>query len=187
MSFYPPSALSPVIAYPGKNLTSGQQLHLICGIGLNMSSDLQLKWVPPEQSLQSDLVHANFTITEVSTRDSGKWRCELWQGSTKLTSEEITLKIGECRKWEENRKYDMGMTLWPQSFTAETWFYMVHALYCKLFDHSLQNPNSVRGCWWSSAVLQPLWFSSSSSFSSFADADKYSLTTPLTFCQTMLE
>uniref|UniRef100_A0A7N6AJ67 Ig-like domain-containing protein n=1 Tax=Anabas testudineus TaxID=64144 RepID=A0A7N6AJ67_ANATE len=82
-----------IIAYPGKNLTSGQQLHLICGIGLNMSSDLQLKWVPPEQSLQSDLVHANFTITEVSTRDSGKWRCELWQGSTKLTSEEITLKI----------------------------------------------------------------------------------------------
>lgn len=175
------SVLSPVIASPGTNLTSGQQLNLTCGIGRGLSSDLQLKWIPPQKSfhpsLKSDPHPANFIIPEVTTGDNGKWRCELWQGSTRLTSEMITLKIGEYRKWEESRKYDMGMTWWPQSFTTETWFYIVHSLYCILFDVCLcclQNTNWVCGCRWSSAVLQSLSSSSSFLSSSFTGADKYS-------------
>lgn len=34
----------------------------------------------------------------VDVGDSGKWRCELWEGDSKKTSAVITLKIGEGRK-----------------------------------------------------------------------------------------
>ncbi|KAI3361156.1 hypothetical protein L3Q82_013360, partial [Scortum barcoo] len=87
---------------PETNLISGQQLNLTCGLGHPLPSDLQLKWFPPEQSslpsLTPDRHPAHLTIPEVGTGDSGKWRCELWQNSTSLSSVVIVLKIGECRK-----------------------------------------------------------------------------------------
>ncbi|XP_037309296.2 CD4-1 molecule [Pungitius pungitius] len=81
----------------GTEFVSGQQLNLTCSIGHPTPSDLQLKWVPPEQSslssLASDRHLAHFTIPQVGTGDGGKWRCELWRSDALLTSAEITLKI----------------------------------------------------------------------------------------------
>lgn len=109
-------SVSSVTSSPGTDLISGQQLNLTCSVGHPTPSDLQLKWVPPEQSsLTPDRHLAHFTVPEVGTADGGKWRCELWQSGALLTSAEITLKIGECRKWEGSRKYDTGVALWPRS------------------------------------------------------------------------
>ncbi|KAL6109267.1 cd4 [Pungitius sinensis] len=81
----------------GTEFISGQQLNLTCSIGHPTPSDLQLKWVPPEQSSLSSLAPdrhlGHFTIPQVGTGDGGKWRCELWRSDTLLTSAEITLKI----------------------------------------------------------------------------------------------
>ncbi|KAK9514010.1 hypothetical protein VZT92_027501 [Zoarces viviparus] len=86
-----------IISSPGTEFISGQQLNLTCSLGHPLPSDLQLKWFPPEQSslpsLTSDLHLAHLTIPEVATGHGGKWRCELWQSNTRLTSAEITLKI----------------------------------------------------------------------------------------------
>ncbi|KAF1388113.1 hypothetical protein PFLUV_G00086860 [Perca fluviatilis] len=84
---------------PGTELISGQQLNLTCNLSHPLTSDLRLKWVPPEQaslsslSLGSDGHPTHLTIPEVGTGDGGKWRCELWQNVTRLTSAEIILKI----------------------------------------------------------------------------------------------
>lgn len=79
---------------PATELISGQQLNLNCSLGHPLPSDLRMKWFPPQQSsLTSDHHPAHLTIPEVGTRDSGKWRCELWQKDTRLTSAEIELKI----------------------------------------------------------------------------------------------
>lgn len=110
----------PVFASPGTNLTSGQQLNLTCGTGSALPNDVKLKLFPLDKSSQSDHHHPSVTIPAVNTEHSGKWRCELWQGGKRVASEVITLKIGECRKWEESRKRDTGMTWWPQCFTAQT-------------------------------------------------------------------
>ncbi|XP_042345298.1 CD4-1 molecule [Plectropomus leopardus] len=82
----------------GTKLISGQQLNLTCSPGHPLPPDLQLKWLPPEQSplsssLTPDRHPAHLTIPEVGTGDSGKWRCELWQNNTRLTLAEITLNI----------------------------------------------------------------------------------------------
>ncbi|XP_040021712.2 CD4-1 molecule isoform X1 [Gasterosteus aculeatus] len=83
-----------ITSSPGTDLISGQQLNLTCSVGHPTPSDLQLKWVPPEQSsLTPDRHLAHFTVPEVGTADGGKWRCELWQSGALLTSAEITLKI----------------------------------------------------------------------------------------------
>ncbi|TDH11626.1 hypothetical protein EPR50_G00062770 [Perca flavescens] len=88
-----------ITSSPGTELISGQQLNLTCSLGHLLPSDLRLKWVPPEQaslsslSLGSDGHPTHLTIPEVGTGDGGKWRCELWQNVTRLTSAEITLKI----------------------------------------------------------------------------------------------
>ncbi|XP_073342130.1 CD4-1 molecule [Pagrus major] len=86
-----------IISSPGTDLISGQQLNLTCSLGRLLPSDLQLKWFPPEQSsllpLTSDRDPALVNIPEVGTGDGGKWRCELWQSTTRLTSAVITLKI----------------------------------------------------------------------------------------------
>ncbi|XP_068425834.1 CD4-1 molecule [Clinocottus analis] len=86
-----------IISSPGTELISGQQLNLTCSLGHPLPSDLQLKWFPPGQlsltSLTSDRHPAHLTIPEVGTGAGGKWRCELWQKNTRLTSAEIMLKI----------------------------------------------------------------------------------------------
>lgn len=121
LSSFPP-VLPPVIASPQADLVSGQPLNLTCSFGRPLSSnpDLHLEWTPPKGSSQSfpDSEHhpANLFISAVGTGDGGEWRCALLRGKTVLTSTKITLKIGEHRKWEESRKYDLGMTLWPQAF-----------------------------------------------------------------------
>lgn len=100
--FCPSSVLSPVVPSPGKDLISGQQLNLTCSPGHPLPSDLRLKWFPPERSslpsLTPDRHPAYLTIPEAGTGDGGKWRCELRQNSTLLTSAVITLKIGKRRK-----------------------------------------------------------------------------------------
>ncbi|XP_078108708.1 CD4-1 molecule [Sander vitreus] len=88
-----------ITSSPGTELISGQQLNLTCCLGHPLPSDLRLKWFPPEQSslssssLGSDGHPTHLTIPEVGKGDGGKWRCELWQNDTWLTSAEITLKI----------------------------------------------------------------------------------------------
>nr|BCJ04133.1 T-cell CD4 molecule [Sebastiscus marmoratus] len=86
-----------IISSPGTELISGQQLNLTCSIGHPMTSELQVKWVPPEKSLLSSLTSdrhpAHLVIPEVGTGGSGKWRCELWRNGTRLTTTDITLKI----------------------------------------------------------------------------------------------
>ncbi|XP_055359083.1 CD4-1 molecule isoform X2 [Betta splendens] len=87
-----------IIAAPGTNLTSGQQLNMTCSVGAALPSDMQLKLLPPVESLShlqqnSDHSSTNVILPAVSTAHSGRWRCELWQGGKKLTSEVITLKI----------------------------------------------------------------------------------------------
>ncbi|XP_070691306.1 CD4-1 molecule [Pempheris klunzingeri] len=90
-----------IISTPGKELISGQQVNLTCGIGHSLPSDLQLKWIPPEQSSLSSLgpdhQHTHLTIPEVGMGDGGKWRCELRQNNTLLTSAVITLKIEKAK------------------------------------------------------------------------------------------
>lgn len=147
LSLCPSSVLSPVISSPGTDLISGQQVNLTCSLSYPVPSDLQVKWLPPEQSqmfpLRSDHYPANLSW-EVGTGDGGKWRCELQQNGTWLTSAVIMLKIGERRKWEGSRKYDMGMTLWSQSFLRQklgfTWCVLctVHCLMTVSVVHRAQ-------------------------------------------------
>ncbi|XP_010772635.1 CD4-1 molecule [Notothenia coriiceps] len=86
-----------IVSSTGKELISGQQLNLTCGLEQALPSDLHLKWFPPKQPTLSDPRPSSpLIIPAVSTADSGKWRCELWQNNTKLTWAEITLEIGEC-------------------------------------------------------------------------------------------
>ncbi|RVE62797.1 hypothetical protein OJAV_G00161450 [Oryzias javanicus] len=84
-----------IIPSPGAHLTSGQQLKLSCTTGEHLPPDMQLKWVLPKTSPQllTDQHSANLTFPEVSTDDSGNWRCELWQNNTSLVSTVITLQI----------------------------------------------------------------------------------------------
>ncbi|XP_045901255.1 T-cell surface glycoprotein CD4-like [Micropterus dolomieu] len=85
-----------IISSPGTDLISGQQVNLTCSLSYPVPSDLQVKWLPPEQSqmfpLRSDHYPANLSW-EVGTGDGGKWRCELQQNGTWLTSAVIMLKI----------------------------------------------------------------------------------------------
>nr|CAO98731.1 T-cell surface glycoprotein CD4 [Dicentrarchus labrax] len=86
-----------ITSSPGIELISGQQVNLTCDLGSPLPSDLQLKWFPPGQSslpsLKSDHHPTHLIIPEVGMGDGGKWRCELWRNSTRLTSAVITLKI----------------------------------------------------------------------------------------------
>uniref|UniRef100_A0A7N9AM95 CD4-1 molecule n=1 Tax=Mastacembelus armatus TaxID=205130 RepID=A0A7N9AM95_9TELE len=86
-----------ILSSPGTDLISGQQVNLTCSLGHPVSPDLQLKWSPPAQashpSLQSDHHPALLIIPHVGTEHRGSWGCALWQGSTKLTSDVIMLKI----------------------------------------------------------------------------------------------
>jgi len=58
--------------------------------------------MPPNKFLSKIDKHSSpLYIPNVVTKASGKWSCELLQGTTRLTLAEITLKIGEHRKTEE--------------------------------------------------------------------------------------
>ncbi|XP_041797934.1 CD4-1 molecule isoform X2 [Chelmon rostratus] len=86
-----------IISSAGTDLISGQQVNLSCSIGRPLPSELRVKWFPPTRSSQPSLLSdhhpAHLAIPEVGTGDGGKWRCELWQNNTRLTSAVITLKI----------------------------------------------------------------------------------------------
>lgn len=81
------------------DLISGQSLNLTCSLGFTLPSNLQVKWIPPAQSSVQMTVQTGSSLhITVDVSDSGKWRCELWEGNSKKTSALITLKIGEGRK-----------------------------------------------------------------------------------------
>ncbi|KAF7670133.1 hypothetical protein LDENG_00049860 [Lucifuga dentata] len=83
-----------ILSSAGTELVSGQQLNLTCSLGHALPSDLEVKWIPPEQSSLGSALHStHLTIPEVGKGDSGKWKCELWQNKTLLTSAVITLQI----------------------------------------------------------------------------------------------
>lgn len=123
----PLSSPSLVVPSPGAKLISGNQLNLSCSTGDQLLPGIQVKWLHPKRSFPraADPFSDRLVIHKVSTEDSGTWRCELLQNRTRLTSAEITLSIGEHRKWEESRKCDMVTNLWPQ-----TWFCMTCSLLC---------------------------------------------------------
>lgn len=116
-------SLHPVVSSTGTELISGQQLNLTCGLEQPLPSDLHLKWLPPKQSTLSDPWPSSpLIIPLVSTADAGTWRCELWRNNTQLTWAEITLEIGECRKWEQ--KTGSKTRAWPCGHSPTlTWFY----------------------------------------------------------------
>lgn len=82
-------------SFIGTEFTSGQTLNLSCSTGEPLTSDMQLKWFPPDQSslLKSDRHGAHLAIKEASTGDGGKWRCELWRRDLLLASAELKLTI----------------------------------------------------------------------------------------------
>lgn len=82
-----------IISFPGTDLISGQPVNLTCSLGHPLPSDMQLKWIPPEQSTRMSLTSDRLIIPEVGTGDAGRWKCELWQGTTLLTSTVTLLKI----------------------------------------------------------------------------------------------
>lgn len=101
----PSSSPSLVVPSPGAKLMSGNPLNLSCSTGDQLLPGIQVKWLHPKRStLRAAGPFADrLVIPKVSTEDSGTWRCELLQNWTRLTSAEITLSIGEHRKWEESR------------------------------------------------------------------------------------
>ncbi|XP_042278919.1 CD4-1 molecule [Thunnus maccoyii] len=72
---------------------SGQQVNLNCSTGYALPPDVRLQWIPPPSSSQQKSSHHSYIIPKVSTGDSGKWKCELWRNTTRLTSTTIILKI----------------------------------------------------------------------------------------------
>ncbi|CDQ96240.1 unnamed protein product [Oncorhynchus mykiss] len=88
-----------VFTSPGPVAFLGQEVNLTCTLGQPLTSDLEVKWIPPHHSsllpLDSSPHPTLLTIPEATYGNGGRWRCELWRNKTKLTSVEITLKIGE--------------------------------------------------------------------------------------------
>lgn len=84
-----------IIPSPGTELISGSPLNLSCSTGGPLKSNAEVKWFPPKSSslANAELPSGHLIINRVGTEDSGKWRCELKQNTTTLTSAEITLKI----------------------------------------------------------------------------------------------
>ncbi|XP_022074009.2 CD4-1 molecule [Acanthochromis polyacanthus] len=84
-----------IVSSSGTKLTSGQQVNLSCTTGNPLQTGVQLKWFPPETSSVSftDGHPAHLTIPEVGTGDGGKWKCELKQNGTVLTSAMLTLTV----------------------------------------------------------------------------------------------
>lgn len=125
--FWPSYILSPVTSAQGTDLISGQSLNLTCGLGFSLPSHLQLKWIPPGRSSPRPTLTSSSLHITVDVSDSGKWRCELWEGDSKKTSAVITLKIGEDRRCiGGGRKGQKAVTLWPKtSRQQEIGFYLV--------------------------------------------------------------
>ncbi|XP_029959001.1 CD4-1 molecule isoform X1 [Salarias fasciatus] len=84
-----------ITPFPGAEIIYGQSVSLLCSTGEPLTSDLQLKWFPPERSTvpTSDRRGANLTIKEAGSGDSGQWRCELWRSDERLTSAALKLNI----------------------------------------------------------------------------------------------
>uniref|UniRef100_A0A8C6UTU4 Ig-like domain-containing protein n=1 Tax=Neogobius melanostomus TaxID=47308 RepID=A0A8C6UTU4_9GOBI len=95
-----------IIASPGTQLTTGQQLNLTCITDYPLPPDMQIQWFPPEVASSSssssspspsaqDLHSPHLTLKEVGSDQNGTWRCELRRGDTFLTSAVVVLNIGE--------------------------------------------------------------------------------------------
>ncbi|XP_028326781.1 CD4-1 molecule [Gouania willdenowi] len=86
-----------IVSSVGTNIRSGQEVNLSCSTAESLPSDAMLRWFSPDESelKQSDHHGAHLTIKAAGTGDSGRWRCELWQGHVWLTTEIITLQISE--------------------------------------------------------------------------------------------
>ncbi|XP_061573099.1 uncharacterized protein LOC133435217 [Cololabis saira] len=87
-----------IIPISGVKLVSGQKLQLSCTLGDHLPPDLEVKWLPPKRrsNFKSNLLSStDLTIVSAVKEDSGKWKCELWQKSskTRLASAEITVNI----------------------------------------------------------------------------------------------
>ncbi|CAF97822.1 unnamed protein product, partial [Tetraodon nigroviridis] len=74
-----------IVSAPGTDLISGQQLNLSCSLGVPLTSDLRLRWIPPEGSSLQRPLSGRLAIPAVSAGDGGKWRCELRRNDTLLT------------------------------------------------------------------------------------------------------
>ncbi|XP_029359901.1 T-cell surface glycoprotein CD4-like [Echeneis naucrates] len=86
--------LLQVIASPKSHLVSGQPLNLTCTTGYPLPSDVKLRWTPPEGlNRKFDQDSEQLIIEEVGSGYGGTWRCELWQGTTVLTSAVLKLQI----------------------------------------------------------------------------------------------
>ncbi|XP_072250086.1 CD4-1 molecule [Leuresthes tenuis] len=83
-----------IIPSPGAVLVSGHQLNLTCNTNQPLPEDVMVKWMPPNRFFPKiNKQSSSLYIPNVGTKASGKWSCELLQGTTRLTLAEITLKI----------------------------------------------------------------------------------------------
>lgn len=85
-----------ILMSPGSELLIGQQINLNCSLGYALPPDMSIKWIPPKQSsgsLGPPLHNPVLTLQEARDMDRGRWGCELWRNTTRLTSAVITLKI----------------------------------------------------------------------------------------------
>lgn len=94
-----------IIASPGTQLSTGQQLNLTCTTGYPLPSDVQLQWFPPKETSSSssspdslspsalDLRSPILSLRGVGRDHNGTWRCELRRGEASLTSAVVVVKI----------------------------------------------------------------------------------------------
>ncbi|XP_051921146.1 CD4-1 molecule [Hippocampus zosterae] len=88
-----------VVSSTGLALHSGQSVNLTCSLGKALPRDHWVKWFPPERSAARSLLSSGrpdppqIVLAETGPDDGGRWRCELWRNTTRLTSAEITLAV----------------------------------------------------------------------------------------------
>ncbi|XP_076827207.1 CD4-1 molecule isoform X2 [Brachyhypopomus gauderio] len=75
--------------------TEGNTVNLTCTLGSPLPSDLEVKWIAPQNAHRIfPEGHQNpLSIPAVRVQDSGDWKCELRKNQTLLTSAVIALKI----------------------------------------------------------------------------------------------
>ncbi|XP_029928911.1 CD4-1 molecule isoform X2 [Myripristis murdjan] len=81
--------------YPaGAQTVAGQPFNLSCSLGHDLGPDLRVKWIPPSRSALGPLSSGqHLSVSKAGYGEYEKWKCELWRNGTRLTSDEIRLKI----------------------------------------------------------------------------------------------
>uniref|UniRef100_A0A667YQR3 Ig-like domain-containing protein n=1 Tax=Myripristis murdjan TaxID=586833 RepID=A0A667YQR3_9TELE len=75
---------------------AGQPFNLSCSLGHDLGPDLRVKWIPPSRSALGPLSSGqHLSVSKAGYGEYEKWKCELWRNGTRLTSDEIRLKIGD--------------------------------------------------------------------------------------------